>query len=113
MPQSSKAKKTTSQSHAPKPRRAIRLKIILALAVLVYMAVYLLFGQRGIYRAHTLEHEILPLEARVEELTAQKDVLAERNKAMHPSHVDMDLAEELIRSEKKYVRKNDIVLMDR
>lgn len=82
-----------------------------ALACLLIMGGWVLFGPSGLLAWSENNHLLVERQKELAQLTAQRNDLKNRVALVDPSHVDPDMAGQLLRSNLNVVHPDEVVLI--
>lgn len=82
-----------------------------ALAALLIMAGFVVAGPSGFFAWSENEHLLVEHDARIRQLSAERDQLRNRVRLLDPSHADPDLAGELLRSNLNVAHPDEMVML--
>ncbi|MCC6925569.1 septum formation initiator family protein [Novosphingobium sp.] len=83
----------------------------LALACLLLMGGWVLFGPSGLISWSENNRLLTERQKELQQLSAERDVLKNRVALLNPNHVDADMAGQLLRTDLNVVHPDEMVLL--
>lgn len=105
-----KAKLLFSSLHKLTPRIFIN---IVFFVVFIFFFFHLISGERGLISYSQTKQELSKSKARLTKVTAERKVLQNKVKNITDEHLDLDLLEEIAKSQLGYTGKNEIVFFNK
>lgn len=87
------------------------LALLLAALALLYFGYYALYGERGLLAQRKLEQEMEKTEARLQQLSLEREVLEKRTKGLRPESLDADLIDQQAREQLGLTREGEHVVL--
>jgi len=82
-----------------------------ALACLLLMSAWVLFGPSGLISWSENNRLLAERQKELQQLSAERDVLRNRVALLDPNHVDADMAGQLLRTDLNVVHPDEMVLL--
>lgn len=84
---------------------------LLMLLAVIYFSYHLVNGNRGLITLLRLRQELHNVSTELAALQHEKQILEQKNRSMHPQHLDLDYLDEIARKELGLIASSEMLVI--